>query len=77
MAELRLQKVLAAAGIASRRGCEEIIREGLVRVNRKIVDKLPVFVDPDKDIITFQSPSEIDLSADGVEWCRKNTSQLS
>ena len=52
MTEIRLQKVLAAAGIASRRACEDIIREGLVRVNKKIVDKLPVFVDPDKDIIT-------------------------
>jgi len=52
MAEQRLQKVLASAGVASRRKCEELILDGLVRVNRKVVDKLPVFVDPDKDIIT-------------------------
>lgn len=48
----RLQKVLAAAGVASRRNCEELILEGVVRVNRKVVDELPAFVDPEKDIIT-------------------------
>jgi 23S rRNA pseudouridine2605 synthase len=52
MGEQRLQKVLAAAGVASRRKCEELILHGLVRVNRKVVDKLPAFVDPDKDVIT-------------------------
>jgi 23S rRNA pseudouridine2605 synthase len=52
MAEQRLQKVLAAAGIDSRRKCEELILNGVVRVNRKVVDKLPAFVDPAKDIIT-------------------------
>jgi 23S rRNA pseudouridine2605 synthase len=55
MAEQRLQKVLAAAGVDSRRKCEELILEGVVRVNRKVVDKLPAFVDPDKDIITVNS----------------------
>jgi 23S rRNA pseudouridine2605 synthase len=52
MAEQRLQKVLAAAGIDSRRKCEELILSGQVRVNRKVVDELPAFVDPEKDIIT-------------------------
>jgi len=52
MGEQRLQKVLAAAGVDSRRKCEELILSGLVRVNRKVVDKLPAFVDPEKDIIT-------------------------
>jgi len=52
MAEQRLQKVLAAAGIASRRKCEELIVDGVVRVNRQVVDELPAFVDADKDIIT-------------------------
>lgn len=52
MAEQRLQKVLAAAGIDSRRKCEELILTGAVRVNRKLVDTLPAFVDPEKDIIT-------------------------
>jgi len=52
MAEQRLQKVLVAAGINSRRKCEELILTGAVRVNRKVVDKLPAFVDPEKDTIT-------------------------
>ncbi|MBC8216832.1 MAG: rRNA pseudouridine synthase [Planctomycetes bacterium] len=52
MAEQRLQKILAAAGVDSRRNCEELILDGVVRVNRKVVDTLPVFVDAEKDIIT-------------------------
>lgn len=52
MAEQRLQKVLAAAGVDSRRKCEGLILDGVVRVNRRVVDKLPVFVDPEKDVIT-------------------------
>ena len=52
MAEQRLQKVLAAAGVDSRRKCEELILDGVVRVNRRVVDKLPAFVDPQKDVIT-------------------------
>jgi len=52
VSEQRLQKVLAAAGVDSRRKCEELILDGAVRVNRKVVDKLPTFVDPEKDVIT-------------------------
>jgi len=52
VSEQRLQKVLAGAGVDSRRKCEELILDGVVRVNRKVVDTLPAFVDPEKDIIT-------------------------
>lgn len=52
MAKVRLQKVMAEAGIDSRRNCEELIKEGVVRVNRKVVDELPAFVDPAQDLIT-------------------------
>ena len=52
MAEQRLHKVLAAAGVDSRRKCEELILSGAVEVNRRVVDKLPAFADPDRDIIT-------------------------
>ena len=48
----RLQKVLAAAGVDSRRNCEDLITDGRVRVNRQVVDQLPAFVDPEKDVIT-------------------------
>ncbi len=51
MAVQRLQKILASAGIDSRRKCEELIKSGIVQVNKNIVTKLPAFADPDKDII--------------------------
>ncbi len=47
----RLQKVLAAAGVASRRKSEEIIVEGRVRVNGSIVTELGTKVDPGRDRI--------------------------
>jgi 23S rRNA pseudouridine2605 synthase len=38
--------VLALAGVASRRECEELIREGRVEVDRKVVTELGTRVDP-------------------------------
>jgi pseudouridine synthase len=54
MSKERLQKILAAAGVASRRKCEEMILEGFVRVNHVVVDSLPAFADVDKDIIMVE-----------------------
>ena len=45
----RLQKVLAEAGIGSRRACEELIESGAVEVNGRVVDHLPAWVDPKHD----------------------------
>lgn len=45
---VRLQKVLAQAGVGSRRKCEELIEAGRVKVNGEVVDQLGVRVDPDQ-----------------------------
>jgi len=49
--KVRLQKVIAAAGIASRRQAEELIRAGRVRVNGQVVTEMGVRVDPKADVI--------------------------
>lgn len=49
----RLQKVLAKAGIASRRGAEELITSGHIRVNGVIITELGTKVDPQKDKIYY------------------------
>jgi pseudouridine synthase len=43
----RLQKVMAHAGVASRRKCEEIISQGRVKVNGEVVTELGTKVSPD------------------------------
>lgn len=48
----RIQKVLAAAGVASRRACEGLIEERAIRVNGRLIESLPVWVDPINDRIT-------------------------
>jgi len=47
----RLQKVLAAAGIASRRKAEKLILQGRVAVNGRVVTQLGTKVDPARDEI--------------------------
>ncbi|OCA90976.1 pseudouridine synthase [Bacillus sp. FJAT-27225] len=42
----RLQKVIARAGVASRRKAEDLIKEGKVKVNGKVVSELGVKVSP-------------------------------
>jgi len=45
----RLQKIIAAAGIASRRKAEELITGGLVSVNGQVVTELGSKADPERD----------------------------
>ncbi|MGZ4827409.1 MAG: S4 domain-containing protein, partial [Terriglobales bacterium] len=47
----RLQKIIAAAGIASRRHAEEMIAAGRVSVNGQIVSELGSKADPESDHI--------------------------
>jgi 23S rRNA pseudouridine2605 synthase len=47
----RLQKIIAAAGIASRRKAEELITSGRVVVNGQVVTELGSKADPDQDHI--------------------------
>ncbi len=48
---VRLQKVLAQAGVGSRRKCEDLIEAGKVKVNGQVIDQLGVRVDPADSVI--------------------------
>ncbi|MEU4832076.1 pseudouridine synthase [Streptosporangium sp. NPDC023615] len=48
---VRLQKVLAQAGVASRRACEDMIGEGRVTVDGQVVRRFGARVDPAKQVI--------------------------
>lgn len=60
---VRLQKVLAQAGVASRRASERLIREGRVRVNGQVVTQMGVQVDPGRDEILFDGRRVVVASA--------------
>jgi len=47
----RLQKVLAEAGVASRRDCESLITKGSITVNGQLVTLMPAWADPEADRI--------------------------
>lgn len=51
--EERLQKYLAEAGVASRRKAEELIAQGKVKVNGKVVTEMGMKIDPAKDEVTY------------------------
>lgn len=51
---VRLQKVLANAGVASRRVAEEMIVSGRVRVNGVVADELGTRIDPTKDLVDVE-----------------------
>ncbi|MGO4191669.1 pseudouridine synthase [Arthrobacter sp. YAF17] len=48
---IRLQKVMASAGVASRRVCEEMIAEGRVEVDGQVVTELGVRIDPKTAVV--------------------------
>lgn len=49
--QVRLQKYLAQSGVASRRGAEEMIRDGRVRVDGKIVTEMGLKIDPESQCV--------------------------
>ena len=51
----RLQKILAKAGVCSRRKAEELIKKGRVAVDGRIVTEMGLKVDPDHHLIEFDS----------------------
>lgn len=51
--KIRLQKFLANSGVASRRKCEELILEGKISVNGKVVQELGTRIEPDVDKVTY------------------------
>ena len=53
MEEIRLQKYLAEAGVASRRKSEELILQGKIEVNGKIVKELGTKIDPTVDKVKY------------------------
>ena len=53
MATQRLQKIIAAAGITSRRKAEALIVDGRVAVNGEVVRELGAGADPDSDLVTL------------------------
>ncbi len=60
---VRLQKVMAAAGVASRRVCEDLIVRGQVTVNGKRVTELGTRVNPEVDKISVSGmPIQLDVS---------------
>ncbi|TJX16262.1 rRNA pseudouridine synthase [Tissierella creatinini] len=48
---MRLQKYMALSGVASRRKSEEMIKEGRVKVNNRVITELGTIIDPRADKI--------------------------
>lgn len=55
MEEIRLQKFLAEAGVASRRKSEELILNGKIKVNGNLITELGTKVNPEKDKIEYNN----------------------
>src|SRR5580765_2200537 len=58
-APVRLQRYLAAGGVAARRKAEELITAGRVRVNGEVVTVLGTKIDPDSDQVTVDGEAVV------------------
>ena len=55
MEEVRLQKFIADCGITSRRKAEELILQGKIKVNGKVVTELGTKINPQKDVVLYNN----------------------
>ena len=55
MEEIRLQKYIADCGITSRRKAEELIKQGKIKVNNKVITELGTKINPQKDIVIYNN----------------------
>lgn len=55
MEEIRLQKYIADCGITSRRKAEELIKQGKIKVNGKVITELGTKISPKKDIVIYNN----------------------
>jgi 23S rRNA pseudouridine2605 synthase len=69
----RLQKVLARAGVGSRRVCEDMIAEGRISVNGKQIREQGVRVDPQNDHIAVDG-ARLDVRNDRVTYAMNKPS---
>ena len=52
--QIRLNKFLASAGVASRRKCDDLIASGKVKVNGEVITKLGLRIDDENDEVEFE-----------------------
>ena len=62
---VRLQKLLAAAGVGSRRVCENLIEQGRVEVDGQVVTELGVRIDPKTQVVHVDG-ERVNLDEDRV-----------
>src|SRR4051812_26425487 len=62
----RIQKILANAGVASRRNVEEMVQQGRVAVNGRVMTNLPILIDPAKDKVAVDD-EPVKLAGKGSE----------
>lgn len=65
MEEMRLQKFLANSGVCSRRNAENLILEGKIKVNGKVITELGSKVEPNKDVVEYNG-KEVKLKKNNV-----------